>query len=395
MISPAAFSADFQRKNGQLLANKYVTKFFFGDQSFEDERDMNVRVKEIFKDHDDLFLQSYDDVLDMKQSDLDPVLAEMKHRHGWNHTTNTVCNEVIHYPYAGIDLSSPDFTPKHTEILQILQVLLRTVAVLNEKMCIHRDIKLANIVYNKETGAVRLIDYGLAEMVNPRKGFPAYDNWDVAYYEPPETVLNIGHAGLRELFTYLDTLGPRVPIDLSNPVLARLISQHAMSLLGGSRYPPGPRLEEALDLNDLFGDAGQTGQKRKVPAQTRQDRLANKIVEAVKRLSARYTLAGDRTAFHLRRPRVASAYPARQTVMADIVKAYNAYQVGQLLHSLIDKSALDSDKDSIRQYQSWADSLLQLDMDDRLTSWDRIVREIATSREAFIGPPRKARRAPL
>jgi serine/threonine protein kinase len=64
--------------------------------------------------------------------------------------------------------------------------VLTAIAHLHERNVVHRDIKLENLIC-VETGAVKLADFGLAEIVNPggklksRKGFYRY--W------PPEVIL--------------------------------------------------------------------------------------------------------------------------------------------------------------------------------------------------------------
>jgi len=149
------------------------------------------------------------------------------------------------------------------------------------------------------------------------------------------------------------------------------------------KYSPekSENLEGLLSYKKLFNPEVDQLKEPK----TRLGRLAEKIAKAVEDLIVRYNGA--------------ATVPNQRIFMAQIVKAYNAYQVGQLLNSLINKRDIKHPQERfIPILQLWANSLLELNMDTRLKSWDTIASKLINpkqtgSSEAFAGPPRKSRRA--
>jgi len=371
IVRPAIFSRTFREEHPALEPNNYVTKIFFAQHSYDDEQAVHGRLKLVFADHTDLCLPSFADTLETEaDAGRESVLADMREMYQWDHDTDEVTPSILHYPFAGTDLKSS--TPGAGDIVHVLRTLFRTVAVLNGGMCIHRDIKLENVLWDHRTGAVHLIDYGVAEFVDLEDPeFPAYDNWKDAYYEPPETVLNIGQRKLLHLFKYLrgnDRVEPS-----ASRILDRLVSQHALSLLGLTKSR-GSQLEGALARAGMFPGADESfrvGQKRPAPGQTRQTLLAEETAEAVRQLEGRY-----KQVMHTEGDQKQKA-----GIMADIVRAYNAFQVGYLLRSLIARiqpGADDSDTPPVpvRTLQGWADHLLHLNMDERIRGWDAIARQL-------------------
>ena len=365
------FSKTFREEYPVLDPGKYVTKVFFAQRSYDDEQATNERLKLVFAGHPDLYLHSFEDTLETDEDKgRESVLEEMREMYQWDDDTDEASPFVLHYPFAGTDLKAR--TPEGSEdILHILRTLVRTVSVLNEGMCVHRDIKLENIVWDHRTGAVHLIDYGVAEFVDledPK--FPAYDNWKESYYEPPETVLNIGRSRALKFFEYLrvGVGGMRAP----HPMLDRLVSQHALSLLGVTKSL-GPQLESALVRAGLYPDASQVGQKkRRAPNRPRQTLLAEAIAEAVGQLEGRYRQV----------VRTEGDQKEKAGIMSDIVRAYNAFQVGHLLRSLLARAQPDDAK--ARTLRGWADHLLHLNMDERLRGWDAIAQSLQSKVSAKI-----------
>jgi len=374
IVRPALFSKTFRKEHPALDPNNYVTKVFFAQHSYDDEQAVHERLRLVFADHADLCLPSLADTLETDEDEgRESVLADMREMDEWDHDTDEVFPSVLHYPFAGTDLRSSSLGAQ--DIVRVLRTLFRTVAVLNRGMCVHRDIKLDNVLWDRRTGSVHLIDYGVAEFVDVEDPeFPAYDNWRDAYYEPPETVLNIGQKKLLYLFKHLrnnDRVGP----SSVGRILDRLVSQHALSLLGLTKSR-GPQLEGALARAGLFpgaDEAVRVGQKRKRPApgQPRQTLLAEEMAEAVGQLEDRY-----KQVMHTEGDRKEKA-----GIMADIVRAYNAFQVGYLLRILVARIKPGADNSDtppvpVRTLQGWADHLLHLNMDERIRGWDAIARQL-------------------
>lgn len=47
--------------------------------------------------------------------------------------------------------------------MKILKKILKTIKYIHSNNIIHRDISNKNILYNVETGAIKLIDFGIAK----------------------------------------------------------------------------------------------------------------------------------------------------------------------------------------------------------------------------------------
>jgi len=73
------------------------------------------------------------------------------------------------------------------EIRRIMQQILDALSYLHKHGIIHRDIKLENVLYNKDEKSIKIIDFGISRKFKQRGSF--IDMWTITgtlYYRAPE-----------------------------------------------------------------------------------------------------------------------------------------------------------------------------------------------------------------
>ena len=363
VVRPAVFSEEFKERNRdrKLNADDYVTKIFFQAFFVSQEVEITRRVRDIFKEGDtNLFLDVFEDWMDLEQA---KKYIEVN-SDNWAEYDEI---RVLHYRYGGVDIDAVVVPNIDTA----LGDLFRTVEVLNRNMVIHRDIKAANVLYDQSSGAVRLIDYGLAKWVDPKTGFPAYDNYGPAtiYYEPPECILNVGPKQLERLVKDLGNVDKDIDED-SKVLLEMMVKQRALCLTGHVlRNASGDALEMVLgEVPEYEKETSHQAKRQK-------------------------TGLSDRGPFSSFPPRVAllwkemkevatGLYKSKSSIdMPSIVKAYNAYQAGQLLRSLERKVGGNP------ELEKMSTALLSVDMYKRIKAWDDIVKRLVASPPSKFSAP--------
>ena len=76
-----------------------------------------------------------------------------------------------------------------SEVAHIMKSLLEAVCDLHRNGICHRDLKLSNILYQKETGKVKIIDMGISKLIFNRKTGQKEKMWSVTgtiHYKAPE-----------------------------------------------------------------------------------------------------------------------------------------------------------------------------------------------------------------
>ncbi|CCM02637.1 uncharacterized protein FIBRA_04741 [Fibroporia radiculosa] len=73
------------------------------------------------------------------------------------------------------------------EVKHYVFQLLRALDFIHERGIMHRDVKPGNIMFNRESGNLRLIDWGLAEFYHP--GVECSPRVGTRYYKSPELLL--------------------------------------------------------------------------------------------------------------------------------------------------------------------------------------------------------------
>lgn len=85
-------------------------------------------------------------------------------------------------------LNMPCFTDD--EVRPIIKQLLTCAVYLHDHGIIHSDIKPENILYNKSTGQIKLIDFGLSKILLPNKKIEVVDG-TLSYVSPEALELNM------------------------------------------------------------------------------------------------------------------------------------------------------------------------------------------------------------
>ena len=404
IVRPAVFSPG--RQLGARDPRQYVTKVFFTARSFQEEKQTNDRIRPLFRGpHADLLLDALEDTMDAGTASR--IIGMEKLIGGWGVTARSV--GVIHYLYAGQDLKSKP-QPNAVLVQRVMRSLFETVKVLSASMCIHRDIKMENVLV-ESNGRVRLIDYGIAAFVHPAGRFPAYTNWapGVHYYDPPESVLNGASAAVRSFFRGLDD--PRPARDAG---LDRIVKDRALCLVGAPLA--GDRLEAALQAAGLHGEREA---KREESKRVRSPRSRSPSPQSRSRSRSRSPRGGSRPApsttrsarmigaiAAAMRPLEASLYDTalnprtsptdRRSLMSNLVVAYNAYQVGHLLLSLIRRIASPVGRDValLASLRSIAEGLMDLSPIRRVHYWNSIATKLHQAANKQTERFRAGRRGP-
>jgi serine/threonine protein kinase len=366
VVRPAVFSAEFKKLNPGLNPGDYVTKIFFQPFGVSQEMEITKKVSDIFKTSSSpkLFLEVFEDWMDVKEAKkyikINPD--------NWGDYDKIM---VLHYRYGGVDLDSV----KVPKIETALGDLFRTVEVLNGAMIIHRDIKAANVLYDASSDALRLIDYGLAKWVDPTAGLPAYDNYGPAtiYYEPPECILNVGKKRLGRLVMELGDIDNNKNKD-SKDLLEMMVKQRALCLTGHVlRDASGDALEMVLGgvpeyENETVPSPPPKRQKTDVSGRVPFSSLPPRVGLLWKEMK------DVALGMH-------SALLSGSVDMGTIVKAYNAYQVGQLIRSLERKFGENT------ELEKMSTALFAVDMQTRIKAWDDIVSGLPSHPPSDFGAP--------
>lgn len=72
---------------------------------------------------------------------------------------------------------------------QVIKKLLETTQLINETGVCHRDLKPDNILYDKDTSNIKIIDFGVSKMVFNRRKRSKDPMWTVTgtiQYKAPE-----------------------------------------------------------------------------------------------------------------------------------------------------------------------------------------------------------------
>jgi len=170
------------------------------------------------------------------------------------------------------------------EFLKIAIQLARGLEVIHDKNVIHKDINPSNLVYNRETGTVKFIDFGIASLLGQENILdlsPGKLEGTLAYMSPEQTGrMNRGVNYLTDFYslgvTFYQLLCGKLPFDTKyplelvhchiakppvppqqvNPKIVPVLSEIVMQLLEKDpehRYKSARGLKEDLQhcLNDL------------------------------------------------------------------------------------------------------------------------------------------------
>ena len=85
-------------------------------------------------------------------------------------------------------LNRPCF--KDYEVRPLMQQLFSCAVYLHDHAIIHSDIKPENILYNKQSGQIKLIDFGLSKIFLPNKKIEVVDG-TISYVAPEALKLNM------------------------------------------------------------------------------------------------------------------------------------------------------------------------------------------------------------
>ncbi|KAL4475466.1 hypothetical protein ABPG72_013290 [Tetrahymena utriculariae] len=161
-----------------LRTKQYVAlkKFESKDDKIKEDGFPITAVREI------LLLKQLDHVNIIKLREI--ILSKPSEKNDYRGSTFLVFDYMDH-DFAGLHRNKYEFSLQ--ELKCIMKQILLGVQYLHYKKVIHRDLKIANILYNNQ-GEVKIADFGLARMLNPNN--PKYTNKVVTlWYRAPELLL--------------------------------------------------------------------------------------------------------------------------------------------------------------------------------------------------------------
>lgn len=134
-------------KNDGSIGTNHISKIFKAKKFWLEEIE-NCNIIKVLDPHN-LFTISYIDFYMMENYIHSSLI------------THNIIYQIV-YEYGGLDLTDLNVKLSLDELLSGLLEVFKGISIFNDNNYVHHDIKPANLLYNKDTGKIKLIDYGMS-----------------------------------------------------------------------------------------------------------------------------------------------------------------------------------------------------------------------------------------